>query len=301
MRSQQQRTRIGLWAVSLLTALVGIVNLLSAVTPNLAARTALLKQFFLFGIRAGGHIFAALSGFVLLTLAANLLRRKRVGLLLIITISIISIISHLVKGLDYEESLLSGVLLIQLLLMRNAFTAQPDRPYGTAGFYLLERQYQIDFSFVQALLQTLAMFFTEDNAGLTPKTRFGQFFANSIYIVGAATAGYAVFMLLRPVLLRDTDNSRERKQAQAIVEQYGRSSLARFTLFDDKAYYFSPSGRSVIAYVAKGRGAIALGDPIGTAEDRTEAIIGFQQFCNRNIGILSFTKLHLTILNYINS
>ena len=82
MRSQQQRTRIGLWAVSLLTALVGVVNLLSAVTPNLPARTALLKQFFPFGIRAGGHIFAALSGFVLLTLAANLLRRKRVAWLL---------------------------------------------------------------------------------------------------------------------------------------------------------------------------------------------------------------------------
>ena len=299
-RSQHQRTRIGLWAVSLLTALVGVVNLLSAVTPNLPARTALLKQFFPFGIRAGGHIFAALSGFVLLTLAANLLRRKRVAWLLTIGFSIISIISHLVKGWDYEESLLSGVLLIQLLLMRNVFTAQSDRPsiaqgirvliaallftlaYGTAGFYLLDRQYQIDFSFTQALLQTLAMFFTADNAGLTPKTRFGQFFANSIYIVGAVTVGYAVFMLLRPVVLRDTDNSRERKQAKAIVEQYGRSSLARFTLFNDKAYYFSPSGRSVIAYVARGRGAIALGDPIGAAEDRTEVIIGFQQFCDRN-------------------
>ena len=117
MRSQQQRTRIGLWAASLLTALVGVVNLLSAVTPNLPARTALLKQFFPFGIRAGGHIFAALSGFVLLTLAANLLRRKRVAWLLTIGFSIISIISHLVKGWDYEESLLSGVLLIQLLLM----------------------------------------------------------------------------------------------------------------------------------------------------------------------------------------
>jgi phosphatidylglycerol lysyltransferase len=51
---------------------------------------------------------------------------------------------------------------------------------------------------------------------------------------------------------------------------------------DDKAYYFSPSGRSVIAYVAKGRGAIALGDPIGPPEDTKEVIIGFQQFCERN-------------------
>ncbi len=295
-----KRTQIGLWTAALLTGLVGVVNLLSSVTPNLPGRTALLKEFFPFEIRAGGHLFAAITGFVLLTLATNLLRRKRVAWLLTIGLLIVSIISHLVKGLDYEESLLCGVLLIQLLLMRNVFTAQSDRPsiaqgirvliaallftlaYGTAGFYLLDQHYQVNFSLTEALLQTLAMFFTEDNAGLQPKTRFADFFADSIYIVGAVTVGYALLMLLRPVLLRDTPDSRERKQAITIIEQYGRSSLARFTLFDDKAYYFSPSGQSVIAYVAKGRGAIALGDPIGSVEDTKEVIIGFQQFCDRN-------------------
>lgn len=295
-----KRTQIGLWTAALLTALVGVVNLLSAVTPNLSGRTALLKEFFPFPVRAGGHLFAALTGFVLLTLAANLLRRKRVAWLLTITLLTISIISHLVKGLDYEESLLSGVLLIQLLLMRNVFTAQSDRPsiaqgirvliaallftlaYGTAGFYLMDKHYQVNFSLTEALWQTLAMFFTKDNAGLQPKTRFANFFADSIYIVGAVTVGYALLMLLRPVLLRNTDDYKARNLAKTIVEQYGRSSLARFTLFDDKAYYFSPSGQSVIAYVAKGRGAIALGDPIGPVEDRKEVLIGFQQFCDRN-------------------
>jgi phosphatidylglycerol lysyltransferase len=89
-------------------------------------------------------------------------------------------------------------------------------------------------------------------------------------------------MLLRPVLLSSRATERDRLRAQVIVEQYGKSSLARFTLFDDKVYYFSPSGQSVIAYVPKGRGAIALGDPIGPPEDRQEAIVGFQQFCGNN-------------------
>jgi phosphatidylglycerol lysyltransferase len=76
--------------------------------------------------------------------------------------------------------------------------------------------------------------------------------------------------------------SAERQHAAEIVENYGCSSLARFTLFDDKAYYFSPSGQTVIAYVPKGRGAIALGDPIGPEADRKEAIWGFREFCDRN-------------------
>lgn len=296
----QKRTQIDVWTAVLLTGLVGVVNLVSAVTPSIEERVKWLEVIFPFEARASGHLFAALSGFFLLALSTNLLRRKRVAWLLTVILLIVSILSHLIKGLDYEESLLALVLLIQLILMRDVFTAQSDRPsiaqgvrvligallftlaYGTVGFYLLDRQYNINFSFAQAVAQTLAMFFTEDNAGLAPTTRFGQFFADSIYIVGVTTLAYALFMLLRPVLLRQSATPQERQKARAIVEQYGRSSLARFTLFNDKAYYFSPSGRSVVAYVAKGRGAIALGDPVGPAEDRREVVVGFQHFCDHN-------------------
>jgi phosphatidylglycerol lysyltransferase len=59
------RTKIGLWSASLLTAIVGIVNLFSSVTPNLHERNHLLKPFETFEIRASGHIFAALTGFIL--------------------------------------------------------------------------------------------------------------------------------------------------------------------------------------------------------------------------------------------
>ncbi|MHC5746064.1 MAG: phosphatidylglycerol lysyltransferase domain-containing protein [Nostoc sp.] len=294
------KTKIGLWSAAFLTGLVGVVNLLSAVTPNLYGRTHWLKEFLPFEIRASGHIFAALTGFVLLTLATNLLRRKRIAWLLTIALLVISICSHLLKGLDYEESLLSGVLLVQLIWMRHFFTAQSDRPsiargvrvligallftlaYGTIGFYLLDGKFSENFNWREAIVQTLAMFFTEDNWGLQPKSRFGEFFANSIYIIAAGTITYAIVMLLQPVFWRNLTTTNEQRRVKEIVEQYGCSSLAALTLLNDKSYYFSPSGNSVIAYVPKGRGAIALGDPIGPIEDRKETIIAFQQFCQRN-------------------
>lgn len=295
-----QRTRTGLWTATLLTGLVGIVNLVSAVTPSVPARIDVLREVFPFEVRAGGHVFAAIAGFFLLTLATNLLRRKRIAWWLTVMLLVVSILSHLIKGLDYEESLMAGVLLGQLLLMRGVFTAQSDRPsiaqgirvliaailftlaYGTVGFFLLDRQYSVNFDLGQALWQTLAMFFTADNAGLQPTTRFGRFFSDSIYIIGIVTLGYALFMLLRPVLMRSGATWSERERAKILVERYGNSSLARFALFDDKVYYFSPSGQSVIAYVPKGRGAIALGDPIGLPNDRLEAIAGFRVFCDQN-------------------
>lgn len=294
------RIRIGLWTASLLTATAGIVNLLSAIPHSLPSQVKLLKPFLPFEYRAGAHLFAALIGFFLLLLSVNLLRRKQTAWWVTIALLTVSILSHLIKGLNIEEGLLSVVLLGQLVLMRDVFTARSDRPsiaqgvrvliaalvftlaYGTLGFYLLDRNYSVNFDLRQALLQTLAMFLTDDNAGLEPTTHYGEFFANSIYTISIVTFSYALLMLLRPVLLRSTATDRERQRAADIIARHGRSSLARFALLEDKSYYFSPSGQSVIAYVPKGRGAIALGDPIGPPEDGQEAIVGFQQFCNRN-------------------
>lgn len=300
-----QKTRIGLWTASFLTGLVGVINLLSAVTPSLPDRRNWLEPFFPFTVRAGGHFFAAVIGFMLLTLATNLLRRKRIAWLLTVGLLSLSIVVHLIKGLDVEESLLSGVLLFQLLVMRKTFTAKSDRPsiaqgirvllgallftlaYGTMGFYILDGRFEVNeqavnFDWDRALFQTLAMFFTADDAGLVPKTRFAMFFADSIYAVGSVTLGYALLMLLRPVLLRDSASSSEWHKAQEIIAKYGQTTLGRLALLEDKSYYFSPSGKTAIAYVPKGRGAIALGDPIGPVEDRKEAILGFQEFCDRN-------------------
>jgi phosphatidylglycerol lysyltransferase len=296
----RQRTQIGLWTATFLTGAVGVANLLSAVTPSLPERVEWIEQIFPFEVRAGAHLFAALSGFFLLLLAANLLRRKRFAWLLTISLLIVSIISNLLKGWDYEESLLSTVLLGQLLFMQKVFTARSDRPsiihgiqalvvallftlaYGTLGFFWLDRHYSVDFRLSQALRQTLTMFFTIDNAEVQANSRFGRFFIDSIYVIGAVTIFYALWMLLRPVLLHNEATSNERQRARKIIEQYGCSSLARFALLDDKSYYFSSSGRSVIAYVPKGRSAIALGDPIGPMEERREAIATFEVFCDRN-------------------
>lgn len=293
----------------LFTALVGGVNIISAITPGLRNRWEWLADLYPFEVRAGGHIFAALTGFFLLTLATRLLRRKTWAWRLAVGLLMVSIVSHLLKGLDYEEALLSGTLLLQLILLRSHFTAQSDPPsirqgirvlggaliftlaYGTLGFLWLDQHYAVKFNLLEAFRQTLAMFFTADNAGLQATNRYGQFFANSIYLMGAVSLGYAFWMILRPVLLSQTESEANRQRATAIVNQYGCTSLARFTLFPDKYYFFSPSGQSIIAYVPKGRTALALGDPIGPPAERQEVLQSFQIFCHRNDWLPAFYQV----------
>ena len=294
--------------VSLLTAAMGVVNVLSAVTPSLKDRLKLLEQYSPFGVSRGGHLTSALAGFALLLLAVSLWRRKYIGWILTVTILCISIPTHLIKGLDYEEATLAALTLILLILTRRHFQARSDAPsvragllavlaslgftlaYGVLGFFLLDRHFQTNFGFWDAVRQTLVMFSAFYDPGLQPITGFGKYFADSIYMVGAATGVYALFMLLRPVLTHLLPSTDEQSRAWDIVRAYGKTSLARYTLFNDKLYFFSRDG-SLISYVIENRVALVLGDPIGPHDDIVAATAAFKNFCAFNDWIPAFYQV----------
>jgi phosphatidylglycerol lysyltransferase len=323
-----ERSLAEVWGVHLmamLTAVMGVVNLLSSVTPSLMSRLETIKGYLPLMVRHGGHLTAALGGFALMSLSIGLWRRKRNAWILTLVVLVVSAISHLIKGLDYEEALLGLGLAGWLLTLRPQFYARSDTPsvrqglwavaasigftllYGVTGFYLLDRHFSINFGLGAAIRQTVVMFASFYDPGLLPIpiTRFGRFFVDSIYMVGAATFAYALFMLLRPVLIRHPASGDEHRRAELIVERYGRTSLARMTLFEDKAYYCSPGG-SVIAYAAHNGAAVALGDPIGPPTDAPQAIAGFKSFCARNDWIPAFYQTqpdyleHYTTAGFMN-
>ncbi len=285
--------------VAIMTAVMGGINVLSAVTPALAERVVVLEQYSPLFVRHGGRLTAALSGFALILLARGLWRRKRIAWWTALGILFISAVSHLIKGLDYEEALLAGVLAAWLIYFRHYFHARSDRPsvqqglrvlvmaflftlaYGVLGFYVLDRHYSVNFGFLAALRQSIVMFSQFYDPGLVPITGFGRYFASSIYVVGLVTFAYAAWMLLLPVFVREQATVEERVRAAEIAQKYGHSSLARMTLFDDKAYFFSPGG-SYLAYQVHGRVAITLGDPIGPQEDLAATIAGFCDICSKN-------------------
>lgn len=279
--------------VALLVAVLGCINVLSAVTPALEDRLLRLAPYVPGIVRHGAHLSATLAGFGLLLLAENLGRRKRIAWLLAELLLGISITSHLAKGLDWEEALAALVAALWLWSLRQEFQAQSDRPsirhglqtlavavlftlaYGALGFYLLDHHFNVNFGLAGAVRQTVVMFTEFYNPGIEPITGFGRYFADSIYVIGAATLGYAALMLFRPVLVRQPATPAERARAKRIIEAHGCSSLARFTLFDDKSYWFSEGG-SVIAYAAKGRAAVTLGDPVGPEQDFGAAVRAFR-------------------------
>jgi phosphatidylglycerol lysyltransferase len=283
------------------------MNLISAIQPALQDRLIIINNFIPLEVRLGGRITSALAGFALLLLAGSLWRRKRAAWIITILLLAVSIVSHLIKGLDIEEASVTLGLLILLIMLRHSFHTFSDRPslrqglfvlaiafgftvaYGAAGFYLLDRHFSVHFDILVAIRQTVVMFTSFYNPGLEPISDFGRYFAGSIYVIGLSTLGFALFMLIRPVLIRQLATSEEHNHAKTIVQQYGKTALARATLFDDKSYFFGSEG-SVIAYGVRGRGAIALGDPIGPSDQAGNVIKEFKDFCSRNDWTPSFVS-----------
>ena len=297
--------------VALLTAAMGVINVLSAVTPAVMYRLRLLEEYLPFRAVRGGHLASALAGFALLLLSVSLWRRKQVGWLLTLSVLIVSIPIHLLKGLDYEEAIFTAFLAGLLIYLRPRFHARSDPPsvkqglqvllaalvftliYGVVGFYLLDHHFKVNFGFWAAVRQTIVMFTQFYDPGLQPLqpvTRFGRYFTDSIYVIGAATIGYALLMILRPVLSRRAPIEEERVRAWEIVRAHGRTPLARYALFGDKRFFFTPGG-SLISYVVEARTAVVLGDPIGPVQDVGPAIAAFKEFCAENDWIPAFYQV----------
>ncbi len=291
--------------IAFLTAVMGVLNIVSAMTPALADRAALLGRYSPLAVTRGGNLTAVLAGFGLLLLSYGLAKRKQAAWFLTMTLLLVSVVSHLVKGLDYEEAALSLLLALYLFWQRAHFQGRSDPPslrraiwlipasllftllYGAIGFYLLDRHFSVNFSLDAAIRQTMIMFTQFYDPGLQPITGFGRYFAASIYIVGFLTIGLALLLVLRSVIIREPATEAQRAKAQAIVTQYGRSSLARFLLFSDKSYWFSAGG-SVVGFVVKNSLAVALGDPIGPTEDGPSSITGFRDYCQKQGWPLAF-------------
>ncbi|RYX86003.1 bifunctional lysylphosphatidylglycerol flippase/synthetase MprF [bacterium] len=291
-----------IWGARLPAILVfftGLVNIWSAITPALSGRLAWLDLVLPFDARKHGAFTAALLGFALLLLAQSLWRRKQVAWALTLASLLVSIPIHLFKGFDWEEAIVALAIISILWLTRRNFVARSDAPslkqgvsalvfafiatlgYGTAGFYLLDEQFSVNFDLISSLRQTLLMFTEFSPAQSQPITHHGAWFADSIYGIALCSFTYAAWMFARPVLNRQPATTTEYEKAHEIVQANGATAFAFCALLPDKRYWFSDGG-SVVAYAVVGRVAVAMGDPIGPTNDQSAAILGFTKFCHSN-------------------
>jgi len=303
------------WIVALVTLGSGLVNLFSLIGPGLPERTALLREIFPFEFLHLSRFLTLLIGFALVISSINIYKRKKRAFQSVLLLAFLSVIFHLTKGLDYEEALLSLVLLVVLFLTRKSFTVKSSLPdlrwglirfgiaaiaaisYGVAGFWFLDpKEFGINFTLGDAIHRTLLFLFLVSDPQIVPHTRYAHWFLDSLYLMTITAMGYSIFALFRPVIYKFRTLPQERAIATDIVIKYGRSSLDFFKLWPDKSYFFSQPQNCFLAYRVGGNFAVVLADPVGPEEEIVGTIHKFMEFCKENDWGLG---LHQTLPDFL--
>jgi phosphatidylglycerol lysyltransferase len=288
----------------------GLINLYSVAGRALPERAAILREIFPLVFLHLSRFVAMLIGFALVTLSINIYKRKKRAFQIALLLSILSIIFYLIKGLDYEEAILSVILIIILLLSRKTFTVGSSIPslgwgfvslgvafmaalvYGAAGFWILDtREFGINFTMGESIKQTLAFLSLMGDPEIVPRTHHARWFLDSLNVMTAVAMAYALFAVFRPVVYRFRTLPLERKLAEEITAQYGRSSLDYFKYWPDKTYFFSESQLCYIAFRVGGGYAVVLGDPVGREVEIETTIQRFLEYCANNDWRVAFHQV----------
>lgn len=293
--------------IALLALASGVVNLFSVIGPGLPGRVAALRHYLPFELLLGSRFLTLLIGFALVISSLNVWKRKKRAFQIVLVLAGLSIVFHLLKGLDYEEALLPAVLLIALLANRKEFTVKSMVPgvrtaivrlavalalavgYGVFGFWLLDqRHFGINFTIGDSVHRTLRFLALAGDASLVPYTRYARWFLDSLYVMTITAFSYAVYSLFRPALYRFSTLPRERSEAAHLVELHGRSLLDYHKLWPDKSYFFSPEHDCFLAYRVTHNFALVLGDPVGPERSIEPFVRQFRELCEENDWAFAF-------------
>jgi phosphatidylglycerol lysyltransferase len=252
-----------------------------------------------FGVHHWGRSVSAVLGFLLVYLSFNLFRRKRMAWAAALAVAVIAVPTHVGSGQPPAGLFPPLITILVLLLFHAEFTVRSEprsmawglamvgvcfvvaMAYGTAGFWFLDRaDFGVEFHLSDALTRTFREFSFAGNPDLLPDTKRALWFLDSLIAIGSVAAATAAYSLFRPLAYRLRTLPHERARAREILKKWERTPNDFFKLWDDKSYFFSSSGDSCIAYRVSWGVALALGDPVGPA-DELESLAGdFVAYCD---------------------
>lgn len=274
---------------------VGLLNIIIATVSIAPARLRLVLQVLPLEVSESSRLVTVVAGIFLLLLGKKLLSRKMMAWNLCTLLVAVSAASHMVGGLQYESAAVNVGLLAALLASRREFTVRSDEPsirravgsvaisllvvyaYGIFGLYLLKDHFRGSFTFLDAL-SAVGRMYVGLPPGFHPLTRRARWFADSLSTIGVGTLFYALILLLRPVVWRQRVLPRARKQAEAIAEQDGTSSLTAFTFRRDKHLFFNADRTAYVGFRLVNGVALGLADPVGPEADVVTTAREFYDF-----------------------
>ena len=271
--------------IALLLGVIGTLNLLSALTPELAPRLHLVIGLVGLDAVRCSRTASVIAGLVLLMLGRSVARRNRRAARVALVALVVAAVLNLLKGLDIEEAagclfaagmiwryraeFVVGALPIswRAALSRSLWLAGLIVVYAQAGALLLGRNVQVELT-VGASGDPLP-FPIASFLGLwtdAPTVRYlgpqGHWFRHSLHAIIALGLLCAVIRLLQPLIPAPLASGDERRRARALLARHGTDTLCYFHLRPDRRYIFAPDDAGFVSFVVRGDVALLGGDPL---------------------------------------
>jgi phosphatidylglycerol lysyltransferase len=270
----------------------GAILLFSGATPALDQRLTWLRQFLPLPLLELSHFLGSLAGMGLLLLARSIQQRIDAAYLLTIALLGVGVVASLLKGLDYEEALVLGLILIAMLPSRRYFYRKSSLLsqglnagwYAAIlivllctvwlGFYAYRHVEYADRLWWQFTFTGDASRFLRATIGVVT---FGLFFALSRLLS---------FSPPKP----DRPQQMELESVYAIVSESLNTS-SNLALLGDKFFLLNSESNAFIMYGIEGRSWIAMGDPVGPQREWAELIWMFRELSDRYGGRTVFYQV----------
>lgn len=280
--------------------ILGIVNILSVITPPIIARMHFNEIYLSESVMHYSKILTLITGILLLFTATYMLKGYRRAWLVAIGLSVFSIVENLIKALDYEEAIFAFMVLLLLIYTRNEYRITTKRFSFIRGFswfamlfiavvimnllsfyFISSRHFGVNFSWQQSLYYTLHTFLFFKDSGLQPHTAFARDFLYLNDFLGIASWALLIYSFYKASTFYATEDEEDFERGTELVEKYGCSSMDYYKLTDEKNLFFPENTEGFVSYRHDRNFAVVLDEPVCADESKVIIVQEFEEFCRK--------------------
>ncbi len=278
---------------------LGLVNIASALTPNIRWRGHLLLSIEPLGAMRVFHALALPAGAALLLVAPYLAKRRRRAVRVAIGLLLALAVLNLLKGLDYEEALLSLAMAGALYGTRAAFEVDHEPITLRSAVWRVPVLGLLGLAVASVACwasegrPSVSQVFNETWALLRYQTGPLQFERHTVFhdhvhfawiplgvhLIEISTLLAIAYVIFRPLATpRSLPGPAVRRLAADVVRAHGRDSLSFFKLRADKQYFFNQDRTAFVGYRVEAGVLILSGDPVGPERALPDLLLQLRAF-----------------------
>ena len=255
---------------------MGLVNIASALTPNIRWRGHLLLSFEPVEAMRLFHALSLPAGIALLLVSPYLFKRRRRAWQAAVVLMLVLGLFDLLKGLDFEESAITWTVAVALLCGAAAFPVRHD------PITLRSAIWRGPLLGIAGLISAgVATWGSQGHPSWSAVVRetgdllrwqqgpihYGHHFAwipLAVHLIALGTLAAIAYVIFRPLAAPAAPpGPRARAAAGELVRAHGSDTLSFFKLRADQQYFFAVDLRAFVAYRVENGVLLLAGDPVG--------------------------------------